>query len=306
MKKITYTLLITFLSVSAWSQSELLFTHYMFNRLNFNPAYAGSKEVLDAGAIYRNQWWSGIDGSPKSINVYGHMPFAKRRSGIGLNLLTDKIGLHRVLSIGASYAYRIRFDTKNTLAIGLGARFENARADWTKANSAVQPDQLFSNSDETSTSTFNVGPGVYFTNPNFYLGVSIPRMLANSLYVDDKGSFSSKVNTYFFQGGVIVPLSQNVKLYPNLLVRYNPHAPFDLDANLNLLFYDFFMIGANYRLHDSLDGLIRFQFKNGLAIGFAMDFTTSELKNATTGSFEVMLGYTFPCEDCQIKNLRYF
>jgi type IX secretion system PorP/SprF family membrane protein len=309
MKKLTYTLLITFFSVSAWSQSEQLFTHYMFNQLHFNPAYAGSKEVLDVGAIYRNQWWSGIDGSPKSVNVYGHIPFAKRRNGIGLNLLSDKIGLHRILAAGLSYAYRIRFKNKNTLALGLGARFENARADWTKANSAVKtPDNYFFGEDETTRSTFNVGPGIYFTNPNFYVGFSIPRMLANSLYFDDKGKFSGKVNTYYAQGGVIIPASRsgNFKLYPNLQVRYNPHTPFDFDANLNLLFYDFFMIGANYRYEDSIDGLIRFQFKNGLLLSFAMDFTASELQKATTGSYEIMLGYTFPCPDCQIKNLRYF
>ena len=306
MKKITYTILITFFAISAWSQSEQLFTHYMFNQLNFNPAYAGSKEVLDAGLIYRNQWWSGIEGAPKSFNLYGHMPFAGRRNGIGVNLISDKIGLHRIFSLGLDYAYRIRFDEKNTLAVGLGGRFENARADWTKANSAVTtPDNVFSGSDETSRSTFNIGPGVYFTNPNFYLGVSVPRMLANSLY-EDKGNFASNVNTYYFQGGIIAPLSRNVKLYPNLQVRYNPNAPFDLDANVNLLFYDFFMIGANYRLDDSIDGLVRFHFKNGLMLGLAMDFTTSELRKATTGSFEVMLGYTFPCEDCKIKNLRYF
>ena len=100
----------------------------LFNQLNFNPAYAGSKEVLDAGLIYRNQWWSGIDGSPKNINLYGHMPFAKNTSGIGLNILTDKIGLDKVLTVGADYAYRIHFKNNNVLALGLGARIENARS----------------------------------------------------------------------------------------------------------------------------------------------------------------------------------
>jgi len=77
MKKLIYTLLITFISVSAYSQSEAIYTFNLFNQLNFNPAYAGSKEVLDVGLIYRNQWWSGIDGAPKNLNLYGHMPFCQ-------------------------------------------------------------------------------------------------------------------------------------------------------------------------------------------------------------------------------------
>ncbi|MBI5916140.1 MAG: type IX secretion system membrane protein PorP/SprF [Bacteroidetes bacterium] len=305
MKKLIYTLLITFVTVSAWSQSEAIYTFNLFNQLNFNPAYAGSKDVLDAGAIYRNQWWSGVDGSPKNINVYGHMPIAKNSSGIGLNILTDKIGLDKILTIGADYAYKIKFKNSNVLALGLGVRFENARSDWGETNGEVtNPDPEIGTGEE-SNATFNVGPGVYFKNRKFYLGLSIPRMLANSLYAD-KNEFGAKVNTYFLQTGLTLPISQNVDLLPNVQVRYNPNSPFDLDANLNVMFYDALMVGAMYRLDDSIDGLLVYHFKNGLRLGVAMDFTLSDLKQATTGSFEVMLGYTFPCEDCTIKSLRYF
>ncbi|GAB4247544.1 MAG: type IX secretion system membrane protein PorP/SprF [Saprospiraceae bacterium] len=305
MKKLFYTLLVVMIAATAWGQSEQLFTHYMFNRLNFNPAYAGSKDVLDAGAIYRNQWWSGIEGAPRTLNVYAHMPFADLRNGIGINLISDKIGLDKVTSIGLNYAYRIPLG-KAKLAIGLNGRFEGARADWTQANGGVNiPDTGFGNDAET-TSTFNAGAGVYYTHPNFYLGLSVPRFFRNSFYTIDKDKFGSDVNTYYLQGGIISQLSRNVKLYPNLQIRYNPHAPFDFDANVNLLFFDALMVGANYRYEDSVDGLLMYYFDNGLHIGVALDFTTSDLNQATTGSYEIMVGYTFPCEDCYIKNLRYF
>lgn len=305
MKKLIYTFLITFITVSAWGQSEAIYTFNLFNQLNFNPAYAGSKEVLDAGLIYRNQWWSGVDGSPKNINLYGHMPFANRTSGIGLNILTDKIGLDKLLTVGADYAYRIRFNRGNVLAIGIGARVENARSDWDEVNDAVEAGDNNIGTGVESKTTFNVGPGVYFKNTKFYLGASLPRMLANSLY-NETDKFSGKVNTWFLQGGLTLPIGQNIELLPNVQARINPSAPFDLDANLNVMFNDAFMIGAMYRLDDSIDGLLVYQFKNGLRIGAALDFTLSDLKKATDGSFEVMLGYTFPCEDCKIKSLRYF
>lgn len=306
MKKLIYTTIITFITVSAWAQSEAIYTFNLFNQLNFNPAYAGSKEVLDAGLIYRNQWWSGIEGSPKNINLYGHMPIAGNRSGIGINLLTDKIGLDKIFTGCLDYAYRIKFKHDNVLALGLGARFENARSDWNEINTGVNgTDPLFGNGGTEGKSTFNAGPGVYFKNKYFYLGASLPRMLANSLY-QDKDQFDSKVNTWFFQGGLSIPMGLHAELLPNAQVRYNPNSPFDFDANLNVMFYDALMVGAMYRYEDSIDGLVVYQFKSGFRLGVAIDFTTSPLRDVTTGSFELMAGYTFPCADCKIKSLRYF
>ncbi len=303
MKKLTYTLLITFITVSGWSQSEDIFTFNLFNQLNFNPAYAGSKEVLDAGAIYRNQWWSGVDGAPRDINLWGHMPFAQRRNGLGLNLVSDNIGLDNIFKLGIDYAYRIHFQNRNVLALGLGVQFETAKSDWNEANNSVtRVDNEFA---DNRNSVFNVGPGVYFKNQKFYLGFSIPRFLANSLY-NDRDNFGGDVNTYFFQGGLTLPISYKVDFLPNAQVRYNPNAPFDFDVNANVLFNDALMLGLMYRYEDSIDGLVVYQFDNGLRLGVAIDFTTSELNKATTGSFEVMVGYTFPCEDCEIVNLRYF
>ncbi len=304
MKKLIITNLVLLFTLAAIGQSEQLLTHFMFNQLNFNPASAGSKEVLDVGAIYRNQWWSGVEGSPKNLNAYGHFPFAAYRNGIGFNIISDKIGLDNILSLGLSYAYRIKLKNNFTLALGIGARFENAKSDWSEINGGVLPDNLLGNI-ETSENSFNFGPGVYLSNKKFYLGLSIPRLMKNSLYFD-KENFGADVNTYYLQTGFEHKVGPNVKLLPNAQLRLNPNSPFDLDINMNVLFFDSFMLGAMYRFEDSIDGLIRYYFKNGLHIGLAMDFTVSELKQATTGSYEIMIGYTFPCDDCTIKNIRYF
>ncbi len=287
------------------AQSEPLFSHFMFNRLNYNPAYAGAKDLLDAAAIYRNQWWSGIDGAPRTLNLFAHAPFAQRRNGAGISLLYDKIGLHKTLSLGLSYAYRIPLDAerRNTLALGLGGRFENLRTDWDLADPLNTDDEQLGL--DGSNSTFNVGAGVFFTNPNFYLGLSVPRLLKNSLYTQGNG-FGASVNTYYFQGGLILPMNGQVKFYPNLLVSLNPRVPFELDLNANFLFFDALWLGLSHRLGDSLVGLVQFEFDNGLRLGLAVDLTTSDLREATTGSYELLVGYTFPCEDCLVKSLRYF
>lgn len=292
-------------TVGLWAQSEPLFTHFMFNRLNYNPAYAGAKTVLDAAAIYRNQWWSGVEGSPKTLNVFAHSPFtADGRNGVGLSLISDDIGMDKTISIGLQYAYRLKLNDKNTLAAGIGPRFESVRRDWTKANLRHPTDVRNTGGAENRTS-FNLGGGLFFTNPNFYLGLSIPRILKNSLYYDE-GEFEKDVNAYYLQAGLIAPLgsSGKVKFYPNLQLSYGPHLPFEFDINANFLFLDAIMLGATYRHEDSVDGLIQYQFDNGFRAGLAIDLTTSELSRATTGSWEILVGYTAPIR--HIVNLRYF
>ena len=178
------------------------------------------------------------------------------------------------------------------------------RTDWTKAN-LRHPTEVFAQNGTETRNSFNVGAGLFFTNPNFYLGVSVPRILKNSLY-RDAGEFGGQVNTYYFQGGIIAPLGERemVKFYPNLQVSYNQAAPFEFEANVNFLFNDALWLGASYRNEDAITGLIQYHFNNGLRAGFALDLTVSELSKATTGSWEILVGYTAPKR--HIVNLRYF
>ena len=43
-------------STSVFAQQEQMYTHYDFNSLAMNPAYAGSKRTLVASALNRTQW----------------------------------------------------------------------------------------------------------------------------------------------------------------------------------------------------------------------------------------------------------
>ncbi|MEY3051288.1 MAG: hypothetical protein RLY31_1073 [Bacteroidota bacterium] len=290
------------------AQSDPMFTFNLFNQLQTNPAVAGSAEVLDAGAIYRNQWWSGIDGAPRTTNLFVHHPFARqRRMGIGMNMLYDRIGTDKIFSLALDYAYRIRLPKQYVLSLGLMGLVENARTDWGEANAAVNAVDARIGQDVGSRTVLNIGPGVYLKNRHWYAGMSVPRLLPNALY-SDADAYGLEVNTFFFQTGATwrMPGHPQVEWLPNLQVRLNPSAPFSYSANLNVRFHQALLLGVAMHRKDSVDGLLMYHFKSGLKLGAALDFTTSDLRQATTGSYEVLVGYTFPCEDCKVKSLRYF
>ena len=198
MKKlyIFLILILSFVAPKLEAQSDILFTHFMFNKLNYNPAFAGNAEVLDVAALYRNQWWSGIEGAPTTLNLFGHTPIMDGSSGVGLSISSDKIGFHETLSAEANYAYRIEIDRNSKLSIGLSARFEQSRTKWQLAQ-GVRADDPMNGTNETSKIAPNFGFGAYYKAKNYYAGISVPRLLKNSLYSED-AEFSLKQNTYFY------------------------------------------------------------------------------------------------------------
>jgi len=306
MKKILFTVLIACFGFAAQAQSDVIFTHFMFNRLGYNPAFAGGQGVVDIGAIYRNQWWSGIDGAPRTLNMFFHTPFAKNRNGAGISITSDQIGFYSTTSADLSYAYRMGINNHSNFSIGLSGRVEQTRTNWAKAQS-VEPD-LIAPIDDDATNRLrpNFGLGFFYKNDKKgYVGLSMPRILKNSLYTD-QGDAGFGVNTMYLMGGYIHKFNRNVSLYPNAMITYNPSAPFELDLNVNVLLMDAIWLGASYRLGDSFDVLAQYYFKEGFRMGMAFDLTTSDLSKVTTGSWEVLLGYTLPCDNCDFVHPRFF
>ena len=304
MKKILQFMICSAFAFSLQAQSDVLFTHFMFNKLAYNPAYAGSKGAFDMTAIYRNQW-TDIEGAPQTANINIHTPFAGKKNALGFAITSDKIGKVKTNAFDLTYAYRIPLSTRHTLSLGLHGRIEQAMIDWTKASPLDLGDTSIPTTDETSFAP-NFGAGAYFTGQNYFVGLSVPRLLKNSLYINQSGSFEGDAISYYLMSGVTNRLNSNLQLTTSFLLSYNPSAPVDVDLNASLHFMEAFWIAGNYRLADSFDALAGYEFKNGLRIGVARDFTTSDLEKFTKGSWEVMLGYTYRCKDCNVSHLRFF
>jgi type IX secretion system PorP/SprF family membrane protein len=306
MKKLLNFLIISGFAAVAFGQSDVLYTHFMFNKLAYNPAYAGSKGAFDLSGIYRKQWVD-LDGAPRTMNFNVHTPFAGGRNALGLSVTADEVGDVNTTGIDLYYAYHLKFSNNARLSLGLGGRLEQTNFDWTDARPLDLIDNVIPNVDETSYSP-NFGAGAYYYAEKWFVGLSVPRLLKNTLYLNENknGISQSGVRTYYLMGGAVTRIGRDIQLLPSLLLSYNPNAPVDVDLNANVRFFNAVWIGGSYRLGDSFDGLLGYEFKNGLRIGIAADYTLSALDKYTHGSFEAMLGYTFKCKNCNVDHLRFF
>jgi type IX secretion system PorP/SprF family membrane protein len=300
MRKILI-LIIIICATNIYAQQEVQFTHFAFNRMAYNPAYAGSRTDLAVGAIYRHQWLN-IPSAPRTANIWAHKAYANGKVGAGFALQADQLGLTNNYSAVMNYAYRIKAGN-GTLSFGLRTEGEYAMFDWYKAD----PADIVDNQIGVNNSRFapNFGAGAYYQTKSFYVGISAPRFLKNTMY--SKYPQGRDTRSYYAMGGAMLPLGQHLKLAPSAMFSYNPSAPMAFDFNANFIIMNTLWVGASFRSTDSFDAMLQYQLTPATRFAIAYDFTTSGLSKYTAGSMELMLEHTFcNCAKDKVKNIRFF
>jgi type IX secretion system PorP/SprF family membrane protein len=106
MKKIYLTVLVAFMGLlEVQAQQDPHYTQYMYNMSVMNPAYAGSKEGLSMGLLYRKQWVE-IEDAPTTGTFFGHSPVGKN-VGLGLSVISDKIGPVEENNVYGDFSYTL-------------------------------------------------------------------------------------------------------------------------------------------------------------------------------------------------------
>ena len=255
MKRLNLTLKSAALSILAFglagsfdakAQQDALFSQYMFNTLSVNPAYAGSRDVLSATAMYRDQW-GGLEGAPRTGTFTMDMPVSKERMGVGIQLFNDRIGVENRTGGYLSYAYRVKLSPKTTLALGIQGGVYNLLNNLNSVNVKDGNDPNFSLAANVNKILPNVGTGIYVSNDRSYLGISVPNLIEHKISgaVDGKAKL---YRHYFAQMGFVVPMGSSLKLKPSMQFRYVAGSPLSIDGNMNLWIKDKVGLGISGRL----------------------------------------------------------
>ncbi|MGX7668982.1 PorP/SprF family type IX secretion system membrane protein [Flavobacterium pedocola] len=290
MKKLYLGVLVGLLGVTeGYAQQDPHYTQYMYNMSVMNPAYAGSKDNLSLGLLYRKQWVE-IEDAPTTATFFGHSPVGKN-VGLGLSVINDKIGPVEETNAYADFSYTLKLNEEHKLAFGMkgGATFHKVALYDDIGNGHVPDlnDPAFA--ENTSNTFLNIGAGLFYYTNKYYLGVSVPNML-KSKHLDFNGrEFGSEASHYFVTGGYVFDINENVKLKPFAMVKSAFNAPTSLDASLNTLLYEKLELGLTYRLEDSFGAMVNFGITKDLRIGYAYDHIISDLNAKTKSSHEFML-----------------
>jgi len=274
----------------------------MYNTLSVNSAYAGSRGHFSITGIHRSQW-IGIDGAPESQTLSFDSPIG-RKVGLGISIVNDKIGPSNETYFDTNFSYTINTSDTHKLSFGIKGGLRLFDIDWTRGRRQTSNDNLFQQNISEVFPT--VGAGIYFHGQKSYLGVSIPNFFTDQHYDDVQQSVAAERLHLFVIGGLILDLNETIKFKPAFLFKHVTGAPVIVDLSANFMFNEKLRAGVAYRWDDSFSGLLGFQISPRFLLGYAYDYTNTELQRVTSGSHEIMLRFELISNTTKLKSPRFF
>ena len=320
MKKYYFLLLTVLLTAPAFAQQVVQYSQYMFNGLYINPAYAGYRGPVNFHTYYRSQW-TGMPGGPSTLALAADMRTSGDNVGLGLNLMSDRVGLEKRIYAYANYAYRLRVgaDPENRLAFGIGigvihSAFDNVNWKPTDAEpisleNSFLPDARF---------------GIHYSNNTFFAGIGVDNLISQLFFNDDASSAKMPpITQYYLNVGGIVPLTTDMLFKPSVLVKNANNAgnrAWTSDLNAAVIFAEQFTFGLSYRTAlssgkklssslsrpNSIIALAEFVASGQFRVGYSFDYALSKLHNQVGGTHEISLGYTINKGTQRVRTPRYF
>jgi type IX secretion system PorP/SprF family membrane protein len=287
----------------SYSQQDAQYTQYMYNTINVNPAYAGSRGVMSIFGLHRTQW-VGLDGAPVTNAFSVNSPIENTNLGVGLSFVNDRIGPTVENTISTDLSYTIPVSETYKLSFGIKATANLFSFDRDKLNIQNQADPLLQSLSNNFSP--NVGAGAYFHSDKSYLGLSVPNFFQTKRYNDnDYAVYKERMNAYLI-GGYVFDLSPNLKFKPAFLGKMVQGAPLQLDVSGNFLINDKFVLGAAWRWSAAASLMAGFQVSDGLYIGYGYDLETTKLAHYNSGSHEIFLRYELFKRQDRIVSPRFF
>ncbi|WP_343488470.1 type IX secretion system membrane protein PorP/SprF [Allomuricauda sp. d1] len=305
---ISLFILLACLCHDSHGQQDAQYTQYMYNTVSVNPGYAGSRGHMSIAGLYRAQW-VGLDGAPVTQTLNVHTPLGYRGVGAGISFVNDEIGPTSETYFDADFSYTIPTGIDGRLSFGLkaSAHLLDIRFSELNQNTGTGPDPTLQQDIDNRLSP-NFGAGVYYHTPNFYAGLSVPRILETTHFEESSLSTAKEQMNFYLITGYVWDVNPFLKFKPAILSKVVQGAPLQLDVSANFMFNEKFILGAAYRWDAAFSGMAGFQISDEFLIGLAYDREITDL-GATSfndGSFEIILRYDFIKVLDNLKSPRFF
>lgn len=305
MKKLSQVLIVIALTGLMKAQQDPQYSMYQYNQMIINPAYAGARDVLTAVALNRQQW-VGFDGAPKTTNLSIHGPILNKNLGLGLTLVSDKMGPRNTMAVYGNVAYILKINNTLKLSFGLNGGYQRYQFDYSKIEmktNEIAP-ELFQN---LTKGALDVNGGLYLRSKAFFLGVSATHLNSPELYSYEStasGKYVYKVKMHtFVTAGYSFIVNENFIFAPTIMAK-QVQSELGMDFNANVFLYKKLWIGAFYRNGYGPGALLQFYFTKNVRAGLSYDTGLQDARKLGP-SFEAMIGIDFHGSKSKVMNPRF-
>ena len=304
------------------AQQRPHYTQYILNNYILNPALTGIENYADVKISARDQW-TGLNGAPKTLYLSAHMPIGKKdlkttatsfqlpgqnprgsaywenytasepHHGIGFTVMSDKTGLYNRFTAHFSYAYHIGLSHSMNLSAGFSGGFSRIGFDAAKAN-PVNPDPAIGNGNsELFKWKPDLSVGLWLYTADYFVGISAQQIIPQKITFTSDTMGIKLVPHLFTTAGYRFLLNEDINMIPSVMLKYIQNSPtvpqFDLNAKVQ--YRDLLWLGGSYRFQDGYAAMLGLNLANTFNIGYAYDFSITNLNTVSKGTHEIMIGF---------------
>lgn len=293
MKKIGIISFLLLAVGTVFSQQLPHFSQYYLNDYLINPAIAGVRPYFEGKSAHRYQW-EGITDAPRTYTLSINGPTKNQKMGLGGYVFTDNVGPTRRTGFNMSYAYHIRINDKVKLSMGLSAGLIQFMIDGSKITLRESGDEIITNGVQ-SILLPDAGFGLYLYHEKYYVGFSAPQLLNSrvNFFKNGKNPEGTLPSHFFVNAGYKYQMSEKFMLEPSIFVKYVTPAPVQFEGTLRLIYQDKIWIAGTYRDKDAITASLGYLINNYFTVAYGFDFTTTNLRNYSNGTHELMIGVRF-------------
>lgn len=289
----------------SYSQHDPQYSHFHFNQMMFNPAYAGLDDSWSSTLLVRNQW-VGFDGLPLTQTISSHAPIDFLHGGIGLSIMNDLAGAERTTTATLSYAYHLEVG-KGILSFGIGGGIlqnaidgEKLRAPEGNYEGGINHNDQFIPVKMTSAFAPNASAGIYFKSKKLDMGLGVSHLIESEVHLEAPNNTTTiqYKRHYYFNAGYTINISDDISVRPNMMIKTDlVQTQAELNAMIIIrknIWTGLAFRGYGQNSYDALIGFIGMNLTEKIKIGYSYDFNVSGLRNYNSGTHEIVLNYRLP------------
>jgi type IX secretion system PorP/SprF family membrane protein len=317
--------------VMAVAQQRPHYTQYILNQYIINPAISGIENYTDLKVSARDQWmgltgaprtaYLTVHGpigkkdyrtSSTSYSIPGQNPrgkyywenytAAEPHHGIGFTIINDRTGSFNRFTTYASYAYHLGLSPTTNLAAGFSAGItrvgiDRSKQDFSGNGDPVDPATGAALDGEINRVKPDIGAGLYLYSRDFFIGLAAQQIVPQKIAFADDAAFLTKgklIPHVFLSGGYRFLLTEDINAIPSLMVKYiNGSSKNNIqpEMNVKLQYRDLLWAGGSYRYQNGYAAMLGLNVGNTFNVGYAYDFTTTNLNTVSRGTHELMIGF---------------